>query len=162
MIKLEASNNYLFVTLADGNKYSGFATNFEFQQENEEDTFDLLYKNNLIADGIIYSDFTDETETPFASVQAFKDFYTLASGVSSEGLTNSELRATPIEVTVTNQIDLTIIQDLLTEIKDFCLNIDENTNSVEIKIDEVINALNNNHGDTVTYLSNIITELQGL
>ena len=38
MIKLEASNNYLFVTLADGNKYSGFATNFEFQQENEEVT----------------------------------------------------------------------------------------------------------------------------
>lgn len=162
MVKIESKNNYLFVTLADGNIYSGLATNFEFQQESTEDTFDVLFKNNLIADGVIYSDFTDETETPFASVEAFKDYYTLVSGIISESLTNAELRATAIDVNVTNQIDLTAIETTLNDVLTSLQNIETNTDGVEALIQDTIDEITANGTLNNSNLQSVISELQGL
>lgn len=108
MIKLESKNNYLFVTLATGNVYSGLSTNFEFQQDGAN--FDLVFKNNIIVNDTPFSGFSDETNTPFASVEAFKDFYSASSGTISPALTNEELRASAVPVSVSNQLSLSTLE----------------------------------------------------
>jgi hypothetical protein len=76
MIKLVKLNGYLFVTLADGNVISGRIENFEFQQENATNKFDLIFKGQIIADSILFSNFENESEVAFASASDLIEFYT--------------------------------------------------------------------------------------
>jgi hypothetical protein len=122
MLKLISKNNYLFVIDSYGNITSGFANEFHFQEQ-PDGKFDLKFdgSSQLLADGFEFSEFADETNTPFANAEDFVQFYTSKTGVPSStgsGLTDSQLRANPIQVEVVNQIDLTAIESLLSEIKD--------------------------------------------
>ena len=76
MIKLVKLNGYLFVTLADGNVISGRIENFEFQQENATNKFDLVFKGRIIADSELFSNFENESEVAFASASDLIEFYT--------------------------------------------------------------------------------------
>jgi hypothetical protein len=76
MIKLVKLNGYLFVTLADGNVISGRIENFEFQQENATNKFDLIFKGQIIADSELFSNFENESEVAFASASDLIEFYT--------------------------------------------------------------------------------------
>ena len=78
MIKLVKNNGYLFVTSEDGSVISGRIENFEFQQENATNRFDVVFKGRVLegADSILFSDFVDENDDAFASASSLIEFYT--------------------------------------------------------------------------------------
>jgi hypothetical protein len=68
----------------------------------------------------------------------------------------------PLYVNVVNQIDLSTIESLLNDIKDFAQSIDENTDTLEAKLDTINISISNGFSVNHSDLLNIITELQEL
>lgn len=66
----------------------------------------------------------------------------------------------PLRVEVVNQLDLSTIEALLTQIRDSTQAIDENTDQVEAKLDQVILEVQTNGTTNNTNLLNVISELQ--
>lgn len=70
--------------------------------------------------------------------------------------------AKPIYVNVVNQIDLTAITNLLTDIKSFAQSIDENTDALEAKLDTINTSISNGFSVNHSDLLSVINELQGI
>jgi hypothetical protein len=77
-------------------------------------------------------------------------------------LTNAQLRAAPVDVNVVNQIDLSAVVTLLTNILAETTAIDANTDGVETKLDTIISEIQANGALNHADLLNVITELQGI
>ncbi len=61
------------------------------------------------------------------------------------GLTNTELRATPVQVTVTNPTDLTSTNAILNGIKDFCESIESDTTAIDNILTQFFNEASNHY-----------------
>lgn len=70
--------------------------------------------------------------------------------------------ANAIPVNVVNQLDLTTIENLLTQIKDSTAAIDANTDQVEAKLDTIILEVQNNGTTNHADLLQVISELQSI
>ena len=70
--------------------------------------------------------------------------------------------AKPIYVNVVNQVDLTAITNLLTDIKSFAQSIDENTDALEAKLDTINTSISNGFSVNHSDLLSVINELQGI
>ncbi len=95
-------------------------------------------KFNITSKTVLFADIVDENELPFASELAFENWYT---SLRNSDLTDAQLRATPLQVTVTNQLDLSVITGYLLDIKNSCNDIDLNTDEVETKLDAIVTAI---------------------
>lgn len=69
----------------------------------------------------------------------------------------------PLYVNVVNQIDLSLIESLLNQIKDFAQNITENTDELELKLDTINDSISNgfalNHSDLIDVI-NYLNQLE--
>lgn len=166
--KIYTVNNQLFIENLDSNtSFDAPISKAFFQRING--LAGRYYCNN----GISFSDTLEigsiyDVNDVLFTANTFEDFYTnLAITVNiltnfSDPLTDAELRATPINVTVTNQIDLTTVTSHLASIKQSCINIDANTDAVESKIDSVVTAINANGTVNHSDLLSVITQLQAV
>lgn len=169
MAKIYKRNNYLFIEIGDILLEDLVSNVLITQAEKSSEVFYIRFKGN-INDSIIvqFENLLKEDNTPFSSVEEFRDFYTslqntIAVNVDiDQPLTNSQLRSTPINVTVSNPVDLTTITAILNSIKSSCINIDANTDQVETKIDSVVTTINNNGSINHADLLNVISQLQSV
>jgi hypothetical protein len=87
------------------------------------------------------------------------------SKVQTDGggaLTNAQLRATPVDVNVVNQIDIATITTLLSDILTQTQAINANTDGLETKLDTIISDIQENGALNHADLLDVITELQGI
>lgn len=119
MIIVKSIGNYLQVAEKIRKK-----TAWEFQQQ-ADGKWDVTLDGIIVYDGKLLADFVDENSLPFASDTAFKDFVynnsaelgagtTITTTGGGGGLTNAEIRATPLDVTATN---LATIESRLTNVE---------------------------------------------
>jgi len=146
MYKIWTVNSYFFLVILDGNlKYNGLKDSFEFQNVGAN-FFDLIYKgNHKIIEGASYEDFVDINNVAFTSEQALIDFYT-------ENET----------IIISNQIDLSNLESILTDTNVFLYSIETDTTSIESLIESLQNDINSNSSVNHSDILNVITELQGI
>jgi uncharacterized protein YkvS len=167
MIKITNIGNYLKI---EGTKTIIRAkSRIEFQKQ-PDGKYDVVVDNSVIFDAIPFDDFRDETNTAFIDVATFENFIYSNSGaigggvntISGGGLTDSELRATPLQVTVTNPTDLTVVENKLNDVLTALQNIDTNTDGIEGLIQDTIDEITANGTLNNSNLQSVISELQGL
>lgn len=139
MVQLIGKNNYFFI-ISDGQIFSDQRELFHFQKQ-PDGKYDVIYNGSLIFDGLEYSDFEDYKNEPFASAELFEDFYTSNSGNSS-----------------ISGDSLNVLNDVLQAV----IAIDENTDTIETKITDLINDVNSGNQDVKNKIDDVITELQSL
>lgn len=139
MVQLIGKNNYFFI-ISDGQIFSDQRELFHFQKQ-PDGKYDVIYNGSLIFDGLEYSDFEDYKNDPFASAELFEDFYTSNSGNSSS-----------------SGDSISVLNDVLQSV----IAIDENTDTIETKITDLITDVNSGNQDVKNKIDDVITELQSL